>query len=352
MQSGESTDRSLAGLWAKKYVRSLAGNKKTASTEAPPGSDRAQTAIKLVSTLRFCSSRAWAKTEELLFKNLQKHRINASLIDPWKIAEDSRSLFERAVESYQENITPERFSVSISKQCGRVRQAHTAVDPRVLGFLSMQFHYTGQFLLEELDESERAGIADYFKVMDDHLYMPLQRSYEAAAQQDFRAPVLIAVQQLLPISTTIAESIATDVAKRNAQHLCYTGPLHHPLVRVSTIRDIEMFQIYLCLCVLEGSIASVQQELFPLCVMLYPPLNVDWSLVRQLVQGLSQEIQTRLLPESFLIFAPYLKAFQDMFSEVVFPENDPIWGQHPDAVRFMDMARNILQEALAQPKSV
>jgi hypothetical protein len=42
-----------------------------------------------------------------------------------------------------------------------------------------------------------------------------------------------------------------------------------------------MFQVYLWVCVLEDTISSGQQELFPLCVMLYPRLNVRWELVQQ-----------------------------------------------------------------------
>lgn len=350
MQSdSEFSEHSLAGLWAKKYVQNLADSPDTTSTERVVG--RSQTAETITKQLRFCSSRAWAKTESLLFREIQKHGIDVSLIDPWKIAEDSRLLFEQAAANYQAEVTPERFSVTIAQQCGQIRRHYTATDPRILGFLSMQFHYTGQFLLEELTPIERGLVSSYFKVMDDNLYMPLQRSYEAAAQHPYGASVLKAVQQLLPVSTRIAEFISLEVAEKNPNHHCYTGILSDPVVNISSIRDIEMFQIYLCLCVLEGNIASVQQELFPLCVMLYPPLNVQWELVRQLVQLLGQEITKRLPPESTLIFKPYLKAFRDMFSEDVFPEHDPIWSQHPDTIRFMDMARHILQDVLVNQES-
>lgn len=347
MQSDSAfSEQSLAGIWAKKYVQQLTDGVDNIQVES--GQGRSQTAEKLVQRLRFCSSRAWAKTESLLFKELQKHGISADLIDPWKIADDSRQLFEQAAEHYQTEVTPERFSVIIAPKCGAIRRFYTATDPRILGFLSMQFHYTGQFLLEELTAAERSAVVSYFKVMDDNLYMPLHRSYEAAAQQPYGAPALVAVQQLLPISTTIAELISLRVANQNLEHRCFTGPLTHPDVTISSIRDIEMFQIYLCLCVLEGNIAAVQQELFPLCVMLYPPLNVQWTLVRQLVQSLEQEIQKRLPTASVAVFKPYLAAFREMFSEDIFPEDNPIWSYHPDALRFMGMAREILQGVLHQ----
>jgi hypothetical protein len=340
-------DPHLEKLWAKKYVDNLANY--AWETSATTATGREQLAEKMLSTLRFASSQAWAKTEALLIGELQRHRLHADLIDPWQIASDSRLLFEKAVESYTNQLRPERFSVVIAPDCGRIRQFYSARDPRILGFMSMQFHYTGQLLLEKLTAVERSLIADYFKVMDDHLYMPLHRAYEAAAAHPEGSPALLAVQHLLPISTQIAEFICAEVAEQNPDHQCHSGSLQDPSVRVSSVRDVEMFQIYLCLCALEGNVAAVQQELFPLCVMLYPPLNVKWELVRQLLSLLGWEIQRRLNPADHKTFAPYGKALQEMFSLDVFPESDPIWSNHPDTVRFMNMARDLLQDILQTP---
>jgi hypothetical protein len=89
---------------------------------------------------------------------------------------------------------------------------------------------------------------------------------------------------------------------------------------VSSIRDVEMFQVYLWICVLENSIAAIQQELFPLCVMLYPPLKVRWELVRQMLHLLGNELQTRLTPPQQALFMPYFQSLWELFSPDVFPE--------------------------------
>lgn len=343
----QKIDPPLEKLWAKKYVGNLANYAWETSASTTTG--REQMAEKMLSTLRFASSQAWARTEALLVAELQRHRIHVDLIDPWQIASDSRLLFEKAIESYTNQLRPERFSVVIAPVCGRIRQAYTAKDPRILGFMSMQFHYTGQLLLEKLNAVEQALIVDYFKVMDDHLYMPLHRAYEAAAEHVEGSSALVAVQHLLPISTQVAEFICAEVAEQNSTHRCYTGSLNHASVRISSVRDVEMFQIYLCLGALEGNVAAVQQELFPLCVMLYPALNVKWDLVRQMLGLLGWEIQKRLDSADHRTFAPYGKALQEMFSLDVFPESDPIWSNHPDTVRFMNMARDLLQDILQTP---
>jgi hypothetical protein len=79
-----------------------------------------------------------------------------------------------------------------------------------------------------------------------------------------------------------------------------------------------MFQVYLCLCVLEDSLQSVQNELFPLCAMLYPRLQVSWRLVQEMLQAIGWEMHDRLTPHEVAVFLPYLGALTEMFSNEVF----------------------------------
>jgi hypothetical protein len=85
---------------------------------------------------------------------------------------------------------------------------------------------------------------------------------------------------------------------------------------------LKCFQVYLCTCVLERSISIVKQELFPLCVMLYPSLNVSWDLVQQLIDLLRIEMQRHIGPERMRLFKPYLQAMEAMFSPQVFAEHE------------------------------
>jgi hypothetical protein len=348
---------SLAQLWAKRYVENLQDDEqKAASTDSVDLSaltsdeGRSQTVETLKQALRFTSAQAWSKTESLLAKEVQRHRINPELIDPWQIAEDTRYLFERTLEVYanqvpsqqllsalersnqprtvvSEGLThlttlppPGRLSVVISPEVGRIRQKYTAQDPRVLGFVSMQFHYSGQMLLELLSPVERNLLSAYFKVIDDHLYMPLHRAYEAAAMYDYSAPPLYAVRQLLPVSSEIARNICQRVLQLYPSYQSYSGLLGAPAVRVSSLRDVEMFQVYLCLCVLEGKITALQDELFPLCVMLYPPLSVRWELVRTMLRLLGQELTIHLDANAVTLFKPYSRALWEMFAPEVLPD--------------------------------
>jgi hypothetical protein len=317
--------QSLAVLWARKYYLSVAANqapgqpqpeqnlRETTSIES-----RKKTANKLIKNLNLASAKAWSLTETLLALEMERQNINPELINPLEIAADTRELFHKALDAYASGIPPQRLSVMVGRNCGRVRKKYTSVDPRAIGFVSMQFHYTGQNLLEWLSLDEQKVFAAYLKVMDDHMYMPLQTAYKAAAQHEENSPMLLAVQHLLPISTKIACKVCQSVSRQHPGYQSYSGALTAETVKISSIRDVEMFQVYLCVCVLESNIHSVQQQLFPLCVMLYPCLKVSWTLVQEMLLFMSWEIQERLPLPDVPLFLPYLRTFSEMFSQEVF----------------------------------
>lgn len=348
----QSTD-SLAQQWAQKYVQNL-----ELSASDPILSDRLdlakvvsqsgreETAEKLLNALRFVSAQAWNRTEMLLAKEVRRHQIDPELINPWDIAADSFRIYdkvlgvytqqskskslsvsvtlgggntsipacEKTLEICTDRVEPSRLSVVIGSEIGKIRHKYTVNDPRLIGFVSMQFHYTSQMLLELLSPLEQMLVSEYFKVIDDHLYMPLQRAYNAAADREYTSPVLQAVHQWLPLGTDIATQICQQILQEYPLYRSHTGKLDNAQVQISSIRDVEMFQVYLWVCALEGSISVVQEELFPLCVMLYPPLKVNWDLVRRLVFLLEQHVKLNLRPKSFSVFEPYFLSLAKMFS--------------------------------------
>lgn len=344
----------LAQQWAKKYVENLEfdSEEREDTNELSFGKiiskeGRAQTAENLMHSLRFVSAKAWNKTEVLLAKEVQRNRIDPKLINPWEVAADSFGIYqkalevytqqsvsrrlavmetacnshpidENALEVYTEQVAPSQLSTVIGADIGAMRKKYTCNDPRIIGFVSMQFHYTSQMLLETLSPQERSLVNAYFKVIDDHLYMPLQRAYDAAAKHDYDSPALAAVQNLLPVSTEIANKIVQRVMALYPAYRSYTGNLSDSTVKTSSIRDVEMFQVYLWVCALEGNISAIQEELFPLCVMLYPTLKVKWELVRQLLHLLGQEIRTRLSSAQAATLQPYFRVLWEMFSPSVF----------------------------------
>ncbi len=319
---------SFAALWARKYFVSVTAEDDTASAlkkaenlkEIASKEGRELTAEKLMQNLTLASAQAWSLTETLLSEEIRRHGINPDLINPLQIAADTRYLFQKALDGYASRITPRRLSVVVGKDFGRVRQKYTSVDRRAIGFVSMQFHYTGQKLLQWLSPAEQELWTPYLKVMDDHMYMPLQAAYDAAAKHPYDSPALRAVQHLLPISSKIALSVCRQICRLHPNYETYSGPLQDITVRTASIRDVEMFQVYLCLCILEDDIHAVQQELFPLCVMLYPRLNVSWRLVQDMLKTIGWDMHDRLPPSDMAVILPYLRILTEMFSSDVFQD--------------------------------
>ncbi|MCH9056346.1 hypothetical protein L5470_02575 [Synechococcus sp. PCC 6717] len=302
---------SLAQAWAKRYITTL--NTTAVAEDAPE-----VVAPRLLSELRNASIKAWQRTEGFLAAEMIRHGIAAELVDPWAISKDIHDIYQRTLKLYQDHKSTQQMTAKVASAISEVRARYTAADPRVIGFVSMQFHHTGLLLLEAAPESQRGILGSFFKVIDDHLYMPLHRAYEAAANYDYDAPALQLVRHLLPQSTAIATCICERVAALNPKHRCFSGSLSQPSVRVSSIRDVEMFQIYLWVCLLEQRLEALQRELFPLCLMLYPSLNVTWELVFQMVHLLGKEIETRAADHDTSVFIPYYLALRDMFDPKIF----------------------------------
>ncbi|MEM9452123.1 MAG: hypothetical protein AAGA75_26840 [Cyanobacteria bacterium P01_E01_bin.6] len=312
----KSSLSSFSKAWAVRYVRTV--NQSLPSPTFNNDSElRASVAQTLHQSLRAISAQAWNKTENLLAEEVIRHQLQPDMIDPWAIAGDVFHIFDKAFDSYALAMSPERFAVNVAPELGSIRAKFTAVDPRVIGFVSMQFHYTGQLLLEILEPKEKDVLQLYFKAIDDHLYMPLQRAYDAAASYPYASSELNVVRTLLPESSSIAQRVVAKVLLAFPDHQCYSGPLKTSNVMASSIRDAEMFQTYLWVCLLEKNISVVQQELFPLCVMLYPTFNVRWDLVRYMLKLLQREFCRLLAPNEFALCTSPIDVLETIFSSEV-----------------------------------
>ena len=310
----------LSEVWAKKYVDEVALREQRLRQRRLQRAKRDDVVQTLNGKLRSVSVQAWQKTESLLNHEIERHGIASDLIDPWRISKDIYQIFDKAITAYANNLPPARLSVMVAKDIGAIRQHHTAIDPRVIGFVIMQFHYSGELLVKGVAQPEVAKLQQYFKVVDDHLHMPLQRAYDAAATYSYDSRRLKTVQALLPNCTAIARSIVRRINQLYPHYSSYSGRLDSKTVQIASVRDVEMFQIYLWTCVLEQNISAIARELFPLCVMLYPTFKVNWELVRQMINLMEQALARCVTAEQIKYYQPYHRALWHMFSPEVFPE--------------------------------
>ena len=191
----------------------------------------------------------------------------------------------------------------------------SAADPRTFGFMTTQFHLSIKILLEKLSPCEQVLLTPYFKFVEEQVCIPWQRVCKAATQYNPNSPILQIVDQLLPATSEIAHLAYSRAAQVYSDHHSRRGNLREAEVMKSTIRDLEMFQVYLWLCSLEKNMAAVEEDLFPMCVMVFPSIGVTGELVKQMLRFLVNEIMARLEPTQTSVLFPYTQALQEMFSD-------------------------------------
>jgi Phycobilisome protein len=308
----------LAQQWARRYVDKLSTPQTSLESPTIKRGLRSDAATRLLDLLRQVSLKAWSQTEALIGDEIRAHGIDQRLINPWEISQDTFQVYEKALEFHTQNTAYARLPALIGPDIARIRKKYTATDARVIAFVSLQFHYTGSMLKGHLSALEKNLLENCFKVIDDHLYMPLHRTYSAAGKHQSDSLRLMTARQLLGFSTEIAEVVVQKVEQIYPGYKTYSGILSDSIVRQSSQRDVAMFQIYLIVCILESSPSILQDELFPLCIMLYPKLKVHWELIRQMLHFIGQEVRVRLGEEQLALFSPYLLMLREMFSPEVF----------------------------------
>lgn len=194
------------------------------------------------------------------------------------------------------------------------QQYITAQNRRTIGFITTQFHFSTKLVLGKLTLPERVLLSPYFKFIEEQVCIPLQRVCNAAAKHTLDSPTLTVVRQQLPNSRDVASTVYNRAVKLYPNHHSRRGGLNNPEVTISTIRDLEMFQVYLWLCVLEGNMAAVEQELLPLCLLVFPSVDVTWKLVEEMLQLLVDELMERLKPEQKYLVLSYAQDMQKLFS--------------------------------------
>ena len=323
--SGSVSADSLAINWAKKYYSAVeAGKNQTLRIiqENPQSinveENRAKIVDKLTDILKVASEIAWGRVEATFGQEIKYQGIDPNLINPSEIIADTGKFYHKAIEAYADREPIFRLSVLAGKDMIEMRRKYSQTDPLVLAFVALEFQYTNKILLGCLSESERMQFAPYLKILDDYLHIPYGEINLAAANLAPNSKALLAVQHLLQHTSQIANAVYDRASSHHQGYRSSSGYLTDAEVKTSGIRDIEIFQSYLCWCVLEGSLRPVQQELFPMCVMLYPKLHVSWELVQDMLLIMFWEISDRLSAEDLMVFLPYLRTVTEMFSSDVF----------------------------------
>lgn len=194
-------------------------------------------------------------------------------------------------------------------------QHKVSKDWRALGFMSTQLNFTNKLILQLLTPVERALLKPYLKFVEDQASIPWQQVCAAAAKYQLDSDSFIIVEQMLPMAEEIAQAVYHRLTQLFPDHKSRRGGLDNPDVAHSCLRDLKMFQAYFWLCVLEESMATIEQELLPLCIMVMAAVQVKQELSEQWTPLLIDEIIRRVNPEQGSLLQPYTQKIQEIFSD-------------------------------------
>jgi len=314
---------SMAVEWAKQYYstiwttnqdhlyQELEANTELDITEFDQ--QRSRIVSQLLQMLNIAGEIAWNKIEALL----GSHQVILNLIKKTEIIQDTCHLYRKTIEAYAQYEQPSRLSVLVGRDIIVIRRKYSSINALLIAVLATEFNYVGKILLDWIPLKSQSVFLLYFKALEDYLHAPLAEIYALAATHPPDSEALIAVQQLLSQTTTIAQTVYQRICQSYPDYCSMSGNLRNTMVHYSSVRDIELFQIYLCLCALESSLRPIQEELFPICVILYPQLNVSWKLVQDMLSHILWQLYYNLSSENFRVFLPYIHALTEMFSDQV-----------------------------------
>ncbi|HEY9881268.1 MAG TPA: hypothetical protein V6D29_22625 [Leptolyngbyaceae cyanobacterium] len=187
-------------------------------------------------------------------------------------------------------------------------------DWRILGFITTQLNFSNTLLLEELTPAEQALLTPYLNFVEEQIALPWQRICAAAAKHELSSPAFVLVERLLPLVPEISTAVYDRLQKSFPTHYSRRGRLENSAIKHSCLRDFSMFQAYLWLCVLQGNLKVVEQELVALCIMVLDCVDVSWQMTIQGTETLMSEVSSRLSASEKALVQPYaegmVRAFQ------------------------------------------
>jgi hypothetical protein len=328
----------LLELWAQRYTPDLSPTslENTAYYDAlrqaasPEG--RALTATKLKdNVLDVHCQMAWIQT-----KNLYAYIPNIlDLKEARLITKFAFRVYRKMLEIYQQqslnpasgNSTEPSDALS-AWEMPAIEQLAYALEPILLlfqeqhiiskdwgslGFMTTQLNLSNVLIIKKLTVAEKVLLGPYLKFIEEQVAIPWQRVCAAGAKYELDSPAFTLVEKMMPASGDIAQTVFRKLVVLLPNHQSRRGGLREPSITHSCIRDLNMFQAYLWLCVLKDSMEPLEQELLPLCKMVVEGVEIKWDMVEQWFNVLGDELISRVNEEQKSLLLPYVKRMREAF---------------------------------------
>ncbi len=336
----------LLKLWSLRYKTDLSSlsllekSSQASFLTATSPEGRALTAAKLkMNRLSLNSQMAWIQTR--LLYNYIPNVIDFS--EARRITEVSLIVYDQLLSIYQQqSLTNDLPALELSQTANfnqeifftswdlpEIEKLASAIEPtlivfqkqhivskdwRALGFLTTQLKFTNKLILHMLTPVEKVLLQPYLKFLEEQVAIPWQRICAAGEKQELGSPLLTLVGKMLLVIEEITQTVYHQLVTMFPNHRSRSGSFNDPSVAHSSIRDLNMFQAYLWLCVLEQSLAPVEEELVHLCLMVTEKVEIKWELISVWVQLLMDEVNKFLTLEEEMILQPYTQGMVQAFN--------------------------------------
>lgn len=334
----------LVELWSNRYLPNLTasslGHSATAHDElrhASSAKGRAQTVDKLRTKSIEKTCRLAAVRVKDLYTSLPE---TLDFDEVRRLADAATDVYVKLLEVYQNSLpihisSPEQLRETYGESplsawgMPKIEKLADELEPlllefqekhriskdwRTLGFITTQVNFSNALFLDVLSPAEKVLITPYFKFLEEQVALPLKRLCSAAAQHELSSPEFILVAQMLPLTQEISTAVNARFIKRFPNQYSRRGKLNDPAVQHSCLRDLDMFQVYLWLCVLQGSLAAVEHELVALCIMVLENVGISWTMASKCNEFLMDEILHRIDARHQSLLEPYTKGIVKAFA--------------------------------------
>ncbi|MEM9806179.1 MAG: hypothetical protein AAF959_12940 [Cyanobacteria bacterium P01_D01_bin.56] len=147
-------------------------------------------------------------------------------------------------------------------------------------YLTAQVNFTNALLLSRLDPVEQTLVRPYLKFLEDQVVIPWLRLCNAAESRGEMSPQVSVVRRLLPKVSEISLEAHRRWQKQFPNYYSHRGGLSNVGVMHSSIRDFDMFQVYLWLSFLQGNFQAVEKELLVFSADVYGKIGIPWKMTK------------------------------------------------------------------------
>lgn len=188
-------------------------------------------------------------------------------------------------------------------------------DWQTRSFLTTQISLANGLLLDTLNSAEQVLLKPYFDFLEEYVGIPWQRLCIVAGKHSSASSMVTLVERMVPKIPETSIAVYRQWCQEFVHYRSRRGQLDHPGIVHSALRDFDMFQVYLWICVLTGNLDVIEHKLLRLCALVYRGLDIPWEMTIRGVELLAQEILQQLSPHQRERVLPYTQGMQMLFED-------------------------------------